>query len=296
MEKRLVPLDDLIDIDVPDIRRQNEVYVGFHGRFPPSVPVKRIGVDINRVQRLCELNGIWRWRIALDTDGDVSETTVMMGGMSSQGEAYATKGGSKKIAPLETRSFQPILVQRLQPFPFTWAEAVTELNLNEMTTRIAHDEKFRRDVRSAAAWSNYLNTALRGSLSSIGSEFLRTGMNPVQTDRAWFFYSLGLGAGAISELINILGKGQSLDIFNFLSHVYGYAAAANAIDALYWKSFLNNVGNVVRSMEVLENRPMGRVPAVLKKFRPSLTLANQYDRAFISKLVMSRVRLVEEIK
>ena len=164
-------------------------------KLPEYVKAEKIGVDLERITRLCDLGGIERVVLAGRNDGKTSRIEVGIGKVSASGEATATAASKKTVEP--THNSHRLAGEDFGPHCIQWTDAFIEMNTKEINQRILDDRRWTRGVRDINAWSKYIDDCLRGGISEVGVKHLTLGLST----RNWINLGIQVGLQSTTEVI-----------------------------------------------------------------------------------------------
>lgn len=140
--------------------------------LPPFIDKGRIGVNLRNIHLLCQIGGIGHLRIVGVDDAETSSAVPTVLGFDSQGTAYAGKTGTKVNTPIqEGRSLQD-MDRSASVHSMVWAHTLIAVNMEEVANRINRDKRWAEGMRSAEAWSHYLNRGVKEGLSQQSTRHL----------------------------------------------------------------------------------------------------------------------------
>jgi len=160
------------------IEYANTSRVRFDVAMPEYVDAERIGVNLKAIHTLCRIGGISHLRVN-GVAGDEPERSVpQILGFTQNGEAFAGKAKVQEIAPIfDSGSLVEGPNDPIRAHSATWIDTQIKLNMDEISGRIQHEDKWVRGVRSPEAWAHYFNQAVKQGLSKEGTKHLVFGMS-----------------------------------------------------------------------------------------------------------------------
>lgn len=136
------PIESKKYTPLPDIRHER---IRIVPNFPPFVDQSKIGIDISRIQTLMRLGGITSIRLVGQTDQETSSFVPNIVGASPNGEALAARTGLKTKA--QTHSVTSSSDSLAPRHASTWINLNIDLNIKEISHKIASDKKLTRGAR-----------------------------------------------------------------------------------------------------------------------------------------------------
>jgi len=248
MTERYVPLDQAYTSRVR-----------FDVTLPAYVDRRRIGVNVDRVDKLCKIGGIKHLTVT-GTDGEVSSFTPTIVG-SNNGEAYAARKGAKTKAPtysIDSEEHRALL--DVMP-GFRHTVATLNLNLTDTADRVMKDSNKQGKVRDVEKWIPYLDDSLKKGLIDITTQNLNS-------------------AGGKKVFIIMSTFGVTLGLLQGIT----YSPQVTLIPSIL---FTYQVSNYVE-------RYMGRNFS-LENYRWSLFSGLQFDRVFVVKIMANRGNLLKAL-
>lgn len=250
---------------ITPIQHANTYRMRFAIPFPDYVDTSKIGVHVNKMERLLQIGGISHLRVCGNVDEETSRFTPMIVGYDSQGNAYAGKKGEKVSVPEFTASedvSNPNLnISVTRPHSATWKNGVINLNICEITERIRQEKRWARGVYDLEAWAHHLDGSIRKGISEIGVRHLAVGLNRYGWVLAAFQYGL-MGAFEIG------GGSPSVETLAF--RIPFVSAVLNTLDFIRFG-----------------NQEEG--------FRWSVFYGPQFDRALLLKVMTTKGGLVKSL-
>ncbi len=152
----------------------------------PFQTEESIGLNVEKIQSLCQLSGFSHLRIQNQEDPKTSKSAVMPVGINS----FNTAIGGK--ASIET---EPIYLEETdlshQAFrkQSRWFNLKISLNQEEMKQRMLLSKK---DLREATHWARDINQALTQGIVRAGVKQLFSGLSTEEKSTSAFVYGLGL--------------------------------------------------------------------------------------------------------
>ena len=157
--------------------------------FPPYLDTKKIGVNIDQIDKLCRLGGISHVRIINGKVDEITKFSSTVVGISRNGEALVGKVG------LETSvSTYDVNSRRLDlgstSHAATWVSTTISINNNEICRRISGEPKWKNGTRSTEAWVTQLDEAVKQGITKTGFKHLTIGLSKFDWSSAVFQYGL----------------------------------------------------------------------------------------------------------
>jgi len=229
-------------------------------KLPEYVKAEKIGIDVERITRLCDLGGIERLFLAGKNDGETSKVEVGIGKLSANGEATATAATKTTIEP--THKSYSLVNGDPGPHSFCWTDALITMNTKEINQRIIEDRRWTRGVRDINAWSNYIDNCLRGGISEVGTRHLTVGLSNAN----WLNLGIQVAIGTGMEI----AMGPS--VTTTITRIFIVSAMLNALNFMLYKDSLDT------------------------KYRFSLFYGPQIDRAILLWVLSKNKRLVTSLE
>lgn len=138
--------------------------VHIHIPFPAGCDASQIGIDIIRLETLCNLAGIINLNIG-STKEDSNGVKTLVLGVNRDGSAV---GGATKSA---TKSESKHVITKSNDKKRTWPISTSiELDMRELTDHIART--YPEGIRSSIGWATELNSIIKEEIRTQGGEFL----------------------------------------------------------------------------------------------------------------------------
>ena len=143
-----------------------------------------IGLNVDRIQALCQLSGFRHLRIQNQEHPLTTNAAVMIVGMDSRGTAVGGKA-SVKTVPIYEEGMNPVNnVIRKQS---RWFDLTISLNQKEIQQRMLVS---RKDVRKVTNWAKNINQALTQGIVNAGVKQLLSGLSTVEKTISVILYGL----------------------------------------------------------------------------------------------------------
>lgn len=209
--------------------------VSFQLELPPYIEKDRIGVNVNRFDKACEIGGIRDLELHGAAGMDTSSTTPDVVGINSKGEAIAGKSS------VEDKALDAVGGGETGPADHThqMRELVyhMDLNLDEMSTRILA-EGHPDGVRSVKPWVKELDRSTKKEVDWLGRlQLLRlVYASEVAPPLAVDTYSL-MEAGYMGPVSYLMGDfdPQAPDPIRAATLLLAFNAALNIKDYFLYK-------------------------------------------------------------
>ncbi len=286
MENRFTPLSELLYENVQDYPEGSPI--AFRDVFPRHVPLDKIGIDLQKAHRLCNLGGIWRVSITGSSDNDTSKVTPEISGFSGSNTAYSSGKKHDEEMPPYGKEIRPIYMSNAQPFSNTWAALEVDLNFNEINQRILNNKGYGNS-RSESAWADFLNDSVTSSIRNSGTGFLLKGLNSFQCRSAVDNYLFFLMGSFIPDVMFLATRGElGINLF----YNFGFALTLGAIQSCAKGSSFEEFSQRLHSILGSEH---GFPDVHLSDYRFSLSGGPQLDRAILLQIASRRGRLIQPI-
>ena|SRR3990167_4034847 len=225
--------------------------------LPPFINEGTVGVNLRRVESLCQFSGITFVHVLGTVDDETTSSSVpMIVGVNKHGEAIAGRARSKTNVS-EHKVFG---TNRTQKLDYSTRSIEIRLNISEISNVISQDRKAVDGVHSNQAWATHIDRALRDGIRKEGTQNLAHG--------AEHLLALPINLAYPPLFIYEIAT-QSLGALVITSAFYTYGKVANLMDS--------------------------RVRGEIKNYRLSAFYDCQLDRVVILNARMLRGKLVKPI-
>lgn len=137
--------------------------------LPAYVDQDRIGVDLDRIYKLCKIAGIGRIVMIGEVGGETSTTIPQVVGMNSDGSAIASRSVVETDSPAFDSSSNPWSPDRRTDNRLI--NISIKANIDEISMKIADSKE---GVRSTSGWARELDKGVRTPIRSLGTRNLVT--------------------------------------------------------------------------------------------------------------------------
>lgn len=220
--------------------------------LPPYVDKDRIGVDLERIHRLCRIGGISRILLIGNSGQETSHTVPQVIGFNSDGSALASKAVATVSAPV----FDQKVVQNGNRTDSRVVDITVNANIDEIGLRVADS---REGLRSASEWAKQLDGGLKKTVRKVGTRnvirnrpYLWPDFGAVYGSTATVIFSLGGNINELSLALNIFNYGISRLHSKSISernsdHRFSFIPGPQ-IDRAIWLNLVSASGKLIKDI------------------------------------------------
>ena len=220
--------------------------------LPPYVDRDRIGIDLERIHRLCRIGGIGRILLIGNSGQETSHTVPQLVGFNSDGSALASKAVAIVSAPV----FDQKVVQNGNRTDSRVVDIMVNANIDEIGLRVADS---REGLRSASEWAKQLDGGLKKTVRKVGTSnvirnrpYLWPDFGAVYSSTATVIFSLGGNINELSFMLNTFAYGMSRLHSKLISeqnsdHRFSFIPGPQ-IDRAIWLNLVLATGKLIKDM------------------------------------------------